>query len=494
MRLHKLVAAGLACVSQVSACAATSGSSAPQAGNTELAMRWRYEARLSSDLTSLDATICFEGPTPRELRAGKDEAASRLRHARWISPGAIRGLPVRNGRIQLGHSVDNGCVAYRVDLREGGNLGAEVRHLGRSVLASPNIWLWRPEPRAVDGGATLALELSEGQTASLPWPMAADGKRFALDSDAFEFDSRAAFGRLRQTRGEHRGVRFEAALLDAASAPNGALVESWMRSAIDLARTGPGGFPTSRLHALLVPAATDGEPVTFGSVTRGGAGSVLLFVSPTASLPSLERDWVLPHELSHLFLPYVARAHAWFSEGAATYYQEVLRARGGVISSQDALLNIARSTRSAAQEGTGRLLRDESRDMFATRAFRSVYWAGAAYFLMADVELRRTTGGKATLDTVLEALRNGGHRRSWETLDELLAQMDAIAGTPVFEPLANRCLGQAFPDVEPVLAELGVRADGDEFSVVDEAKLATVRDAIFRVRGMTDGEPTRATP
>ena len=122
-------------------------------------------------------------------------------------------------------------------------------------------------------------------------------------------------------------------------------------------------------------------------------------MSPHATLADLERDWVLPHELSHLFLPYVSREHAWFSEGAATYYQEVLRARGGVISESRRLLNIARSTRSAALEGTGRALREESLVMHETYAFRAVYWAGAAFFLMADVALRRSTQGQRSLDT-----------------------------------------------------------------------------------------------
>ena len=463
-------------------CAASAGNAVPLAENSEQAAHWRYEIRLSADLQSLDATVCFGGLSPRELRAGKDEAAARLRYARWLSPGSVHELPIERGRIQLGRSVKNGCMAYGVELSEGGSLGAAVRRIGKSVLASPNAWLWRPERRARTARARLTLLTNKGVKASLPWPFAEDGKTFELDASAFAFDSHAAFGELGLVTGEHLGVPFEAAALDASLAPDPAAITGWMKQAIELASLGPGGFPAPRLHAILVPTATDGEPVPFGSVTRGGAGSVLLFVSPQATLPELARDWVLPHELSHLFLPYVARQHAWFSEGAATYYQEVLRARGGAIPESEALLNIARSTRSAALDGTGRALREESQAMHETFAFRAVYWAGAAYFLMADVALRHATNGQQSLDSVLQAVRAEGPQQTNETLDELLARMDGHAGIPVFKSLADTCLASPFPELEPVLRELGVSGDGDDVTLSASAPLAGVRDAIFGVR------------
>ncbi len=461
------------------ACAGTPGGSTPKPGKGEPAARWHYEVRVSPELRSLEATVCFEGPMPRELRAGKDEAASRLRHARWLSPGPVRGLRVERGRIQLGRAAEDGCVGYRVDLAEGGSLGAAVRRVGASLLMSPNAWLWRPERRASGASATLVLHMAEGLRASLPWPKTPDGARYVLDEDAFAFDSQAAIGALRVTHGERDGIPFEAAALDATLAPEEPVIAAWMRNAIDLASAGPAGFPAPRLHALLVPATTDGAPVAFGSVTRGGVGSVLLFVSPKATLPSLERDWVLPHELSHLFLPYVAREHAWFSEGAATYYQEVLRARAGVLSPEEALLNIARSTQSAAREGTGRTLRAESRDMHSTYAFRPVYWAGAAYFLMADVALRQASAGEKSLDSVLRALKERAGAGRPESLDALLARMDDYAEMPIFRPLAEACLKRAFPALDPVLAQLGVRQEGDARWVAREAELAAVREGIF---------------
>ncbi|MFT3927311.1 MAG: hypothetical protein QM778_32510 [Myxococcales bacterium] len=468
-------------------CAGSPGTTAPRPGEVELPSRWRYEIRPSVELDFLEATICFDGAAPRELRAGKDEAAARLRYARWTSPGPVRRLPVERGRIQLGRAPAHACVTYGVDLSEGGSLGAAVRRLPDGLLASPNVWLWRPERRAADSRATLQLVLEGDMRASLPWAREVTSETYQLSPNAFAFDSQAAFGAFRSVHGEHAGVPFEAALMDVATAPDEETVGAWMRSAIELASLGPGGFPAVRLHALVLPAGSETEPVAFGSVTRGGAGSVLLFVSENATLAGLNSDWVLPHELSHLFLPFVAREHAWFSEGLATYYQEVLRARGGVLSEQQALLNIARSTQSAAQEGTGRTLREESRAMHQTYAFRSVYWAGAAFFLMADVALREASQGQRSLDAVLAELRRGeGSEAEMSSLDDLLSRLDRLAGTPVFRRLADECLNRTFPDVAPVLEALGARAEGG-WTVVEDARLVSVRQAIFGKPPTTPG-------
>jgi hypothetical protein len=289
---------------------------------------------------------------------------------------------------------------------------------------------------------------------------------YELDPSAFAFDSQAALGDFLPIRGEHRGIPFEVAALADHPTLDADTIAAWMRGAIEVASQGPGGFPARRLHAIVLPGGSSHEPVPFGAVTRGGTGSVLLFVSEGAALPALARDWVLPHELSHLFVPYVPREHAWFSEGIATYYQEILRARAGVLSASEALLNLADSMLGAAREGTGRPLREESRAMHETFAYRSVYWAGAAYFLIADVALREHSGGERSLDTVLAGLRaaveaplESKRASDPDPLDALLARMDELAGEPLFRPLAEACLARSFPDVEPTLAALGVQVE-----------------------------------
>ena len=59
-------------------------------------------------------------------------------------------------------------------------------------------------------------------------------------------------------------------------------------------------------------------------------------MDPDRPLDDLRTDWTATHEFSHLLLPYVSRRDRWLSEGLASYYQNVLRARDGRLSETDA--------------------------------------------------------------------------------------------------------------------------------------------------------------
>jgi len=446
------------------------------ASQQPLPRRWHYTVEVDAELTRLDATVCFEGPSALELRAGKDEAASHLTYARWLSPGSVHRLPVVDGRIQLDRGVDNACVAYGIDLSENASLGASVRRVGRDVLASPNAWLWRPQRRAADSEASLKLALGAGLRASVPWPR--QGELYVLSGESFRFDSYAAFGRFEPLVVERHAARLEVALLDGKVAIDGPAIARWLSRTVDITSGVDGTFPCPRAQILIVPSGSSGDPVQFGTVARGGAGSVILFMSSDAKEADLTADWVLPHELSHLLLPYVQREEAWLPEGFATYYQEVLRARAGVRSEQATLEDLWGALTSAREEGTGRSMGDESRAMYSTYAFRAVYWGGAAYFLMADAELRRRSQGAMSLDRVIAKLRQRPDRetKTWQAR-ELLEELDRLAGMPVFVALSEVSLARRFPDYEPLLEAMGVRDGGHTLD--DGAPLAKVRHAIF---------------
>jgi hypothetical protein len=461
-----------------------------------------YRVRVAAALDQVDVSVC--GLLAGEWIAGRSEAQSRLRYARWLDPPAPlsgedtrpagkavrvpphRGfasltaqLPAPEGVIQLGGRARRGCFGYGVSLHEGGSLSALVARVEQSVLASPNAWLWRPRRRAPQLRAELALELPRGMSASLPWAVDARaqdpaGDRYLLDAGAFAFDSYAAFGRFETVRGEAHGAVASAALLGPLPRLDRAQAGRWLSEALHIAAQSDGRFPARALQLVVVPGGAGTEP--FGNVARGGGASVLMFVPHSFGVAELRRDWVLPHELSHLLLPFVAREDAWLPEGLATYYQELLRARAGVISTQQALSNIAQALRSAAGEGTGRSLAEESRAMHRTHAYRSVYWGGAGQLLVADVELRRSSGGAQTLDRLLAALRAESPGLTALSAQAVLARLDALGGGALFGALARHAESHAFPDFEPTLRALGVRADG---TLSETAELAAVRDALF---------------
>ncbi len=452
--------------------------------------RWHYDLFLDDALERMSGRVCFEGRPPRELRAGKDEAASHLIYARWASPGPKERLAVRRGRVQLERDDPGACIDYAVRLRDHRAMGSAVRHHEGDLIASPNVWLWRPQRRAQDAEATLRLRLPDGLRASLPWRRRGDA--YSLDADAFRFDSYAAFGKLRAISVEHAGVTIDAAVLRGELPLTDAAITRWLERAIDVTSTLNGRFPTQHAQIIIAPSGPSPDPVQFGAVARGGSGSILLFVSSTASESALVRDWVLPHELSHLCLPFVKRDDAWLPEGLATYYQEVLRARAGVIGERETLESLAGALESASREGTGRPLGQESAAMYETHAFRAVYWGGAAYFLMADVALRERTEGSRSLDWLVTALTQHPPEKDVLTADELLAHMDALLGLDVMRPLARRILDENFPPFRETLSRLGVREQDGRVALDDDAELSGIRRAIFSVR--TAPLPTTRAP
>ena len=62
----------------------------------------------------------------------------------------------------------------------------------------------------------------------------------------------------------------------------------------------------------------------------------MLTVDTSHDLDAFLDSWTASHELSHLLLPYISRREAWLGEGFASYYQNVLRARAGMLSQREA--------------------------------------------------------------------------------------------------------------------------------------------------------------
>jgi hypothetical protein len=219
------------------------------------------------------------------------------------------------------------------------------------------------------------------------------------------------------------------------------------------------------------------EAIRFGSMTRGGGASVGLLISTNFDEAELTADWVLVHELSHLLHPFVQRDQAWLSEGIATYYQEVLRARAGLQSPETAWKRILSGSKQG--ESMEMSLEQGAAEMHTTHRFAPVYWGGAAVMLLADVELRRQSGGARSLDQVLMELSAccGQGSRAWPSA-EAGERIDAIAGAPVMrELIASVVRGEDFPSLRELYAQLGIDDDG---RAKPGAPLAAIRDAIMR--------------
>ena len=214
---------------------------------------------------------------------------------------------------------------------------------------------------------------------------------------------------------------------------------------------------------------------------RGQGNALELLIDPGAPAAEFDDDWMAVHELSHLMHPYLGDRGAWLAEGLATYYQNVLRARSGLLTAAQAWDRLAEGFKRGAGAGAGDTLEAVARDMHHSHAFQRVYWAGAAYWLTVDRDLRRDSHGAMKLETALARFRDCclPAYREWKP-EDFVARLDALAGSTRFGARYREFAAMTqFPDWQAVYQGLGIRTGGEHLAFEARAPDAAVRDAIM---------------
>lgn len=405
---------------------------------------------------------------PRDFLFTQPGGVSQVRT--FTGEGAAREVPVgKEGRVLVPPGTR--FVRYRYAL------DARIREKGPSLFTgmgegdarhvAGRAWLLRPRTVTPSLRADLRVD---GVEALLPWEPDAGGVYRLRGEDLVDSGFHGFGGRRCTVR--PRGAVVEVSLLGHPSHVDDATLCAWVRQATEEVLTVRRTFPYPRVvvHLLSVPGRA--EPSSFGMVLWSSPPSVTLLVGQAASPASFSRDWVAVHELLHLTHPTFVPRVAWLSEGLATYYTEVARARSGRQTVERAWTELlAGFSRARADVGT-RTMQD-----VVTRgdSYLGTYWTGALVALHLDVELRRATGNRHGLEAVLERLAESG---STATLDEFGTAVDALAGRPLFHALLSRHMSQpAFAEQEALLEALGVvpGADGVELG---PARDSPVREAL----------------
>lgn len=397
----------------------------------------------------------------------------------WDRIEVLRGTRV--GETLRGER--SGCVQYRA------SLVANRQYLATddALLTSQSEWLMRPVGSVAR--AELHVALSPAQQVATAWPALdpmdraqvqragrdAEGthtESFSLPPLALALPSDVLLGRFTVSTRAVGDTELRVARVAGPLLHTDAQLSDHIANAVEMVASVGGAFPAERVLAVVWPAPSD-QPVQFGLTKRGGGASILLFFGDRAAADSLDDDWVTVHELSHLLHPRVPAADRWLSEGIATYYQEVLRARFGWKTPEQAWARIAQGFESGRRSGTDRSLSDEARDMHQTAAYTRVYWGGTAFVLAADLALRER--GSSLDAAIARCLRDVQHTANSVEARRLVAAFDAELVAMADEYAARR----EWPDTDAQLSALGVAVDGDEVRLVD-APMSGVRDAIMR--------------
>ena len=292
------------------------------------------------------------------------------------------------------------------------------------------------------------------------------------------------------------GSRFELTVDPALGPSEKAPWKDWIRTSARAVATVSGRFPEPEVAVSLEARESDG-PVGFGRVRRGSPPRVHFYVRGDATLEELEADWHGYHEFAHLLLPFPGNADRWFSEGLASYFQYLLMARAGVIEPDEAWRKLAAGFWRGLDDpaGRGRSLRELGPDMRSERAFRRVYWTGAAYFLRVDLGLRIESRNRHSLDSAIAAFHECcmDARGSWSAL-ALIRELGRLSVPRIWEAEYERMIdATAAPEFETAFGKLGIRMSSDgrvEFRA--DAEQAGLRARIAGPRGLVNRDSKSA--
>jgi hypothetical protein len=217
----------------------------------------------------------------------------------------------------------------------------------------------------------------------------------------------------------------------------------------------------------------DGHGVNGGHAWGWPNPHLTFSVGLSSTAKDLADDWQSTHEMVHLAFPSVPEQHHWIEEGLATYVEPIARARIGELSPEKVWGDMVEGMPNG-------LPRSGDRGLDFTHTWGRTYWGGALFCLLADIEIRKSTGNKKGLEDALRGiLKAGGSIASEWPLVRTLEIADRAAGVNVLETLYNRMRSAPdSPDLAKLWQDLGVTASGGQVVFNDSAPLASIRRAI----------------
>jgi hypothetical protein len=434
-----------------------------------------YEARLAGadDLTLEVEARCMK----RGVRGFKVIESLALAYVHDVRDE--KGQPLRKNGTSFELDGREPVVRYRVDLGAIANAADDfdiAAQVGRSIVAPVSTWLLEPNP--VRPGAPLTLHLTSSPDLGVACGLRQKDKElFELEQQELHVATYSTFGRFTrhdlELAGRHgRHSTLEVVLLDG---PLSAGKDALMRYIEDSVRAVSSfyqGFPVARAMVVVIPESAR-SGVLFGKVLPESSPAIALLVGQHTKVADLDRDWILVHELYHLGFPSFQGEGKWLDEGLATYYEPIIRTRAGLRTEA----SLWEEFLDAMPQGLGAVGRDGLEN---AQSFRGIYWGGAIVSLLADVEIRRRSGGKQGLENgLLALLDNDGHASEVWALQDAIGVVDRTVGAPVLGELAARYAARGHPlELDRLFSDLGVRRTPTGVKLDDTAPLAGVRRAI----------------
>jgi hypothetical protein len=399
-----------------------------------------------------------------------------------VDAAGVRSVPLRSGDDVVAPACAGPCtLRYRLDLGALADAWKNPQFGGRvgdALLAPATSWLLYPS-RPSDRPFELEVHAPGFVTGLAERP---SGRFGALLSDLPE-SPYSAFGvtRLRRIQvpgapGTGADSEIELALVGLTPKVGDARLEAWAHESAEDVRAYFGSYPHAR--ALVLALVEPGESIGFGTALGNGGASIMVHVGDEVDEAALSGDWILTHEMVHLSMPGLHVRHNWMEEGLATYLEPILRVRR------------ERQPESALwREWYGSMAYglplEGDAGLDGTHSWGRLYWAGATFWLLADVAIRRESGGARSIEDCLKAVHAAGGTIAvrWG-VDHFIDVCDAGAGGGVVRRLYEQQAGRAVAvDLEGLFGALGVRRARGGVTFDDQAPDARIRKAITAVGG-----------
>lgn len=395
-------------------------------------------------------------------------------HVTRFEDGDGRPLPPDESSWALPDSPKRSTVRYEVDLGAYAASGARgVAAAGQSFMPLAQAWLFRPVP--VDLPLRIRIHNDSGQGVATGFA-APDGV-IRLTARQLAFAGYTAFGKLDRRRIEMTGIDGGPAAIDLVQL-DGQTALGPDRIATWIGRTGEamaryfGGYPAERTLMVILPMPGR-DSVPFGRVIPGGGITMMVQVGEEADRQALKNDWVLVHEMVHTAMPFLSDNGSWLMEGLATYVEPIVRARAGWIAPEEVWAEFAR--------GMPRGYEAMTRLGMRRAGFGAIYWGGALFALIVDVEMRKRTDGMRGIEDCLRAVRRDGGTgdKRWTTAEFVAACDRAVGGNVMADRAQIYYLDGGPVDLDRLWADLGVVERGERFTLRADAPLARIREAII---------------
>jgi hypothetical protein len=427
-----------------------------------------YKLEISPTLKVVSGQVCGENVKPEQFRL-TGPALWMTNRPENLLRGATR--PCLNYQVQLNPQEDRARFSRYFRQAAG----------QRITLTTVNDLLPCPIENH-EKRKTVSFSLPPQISVSMPGQALAENS-FSLVSRPCDWTSGVLIGEVTNKLLGRGKTKINVVMPSTLSLHNQEKLIQWLNSGLDALKKAHGAIPVQDIQLLIFPTGPNEETVPWGQVMRGGGDSVHLYVDETKTLAELNADWVLVHELSHLLHPYLVSEDSWLAEGIASYYQNVLRARNGLLDQQIAWKKLlAGFHRGEKQFSQNANLKDDTRRLMQERKYMRVYWSGAAIALLADVQLRLESGGQRSLDTVLgdfSACCLPTKNEKWRAL-ELMKRFDELGRTNIFLQLYEKYVREAeFPSLQEAYRALGLTqtAAGVKFDANPEALHRTIMSA-----------------